>query len=131
MPEKNEIGDAFAAALRRMLDENPDRRITDAAAQLHVSRQAFHAYLNGKLPRRKTLNRAMHLWNLKLDLLEHSFDKAAFGEKAEGREGEQISKPAQLALWEMLDTVTEKDLEVTMKRVGEVLRFEVRVQIPA
>jgi hypothetical protein len=104
--------------------------VTDAAEQLEVSRQAFHAYLKGKLPRRKTLNRAMHLWNLKMDLPEHSFDKGAFGVK-EGKKEEPVSNPAQLAFWEMLDTVSEKDLRVTMKRVGKVLRFDVRIKIPA
>lgn len=130
MPEKNEIGDAFAAALRRMLKENPTRTISAAADQLDVSRQAFHAYLKGKLPRRNTLNRAMHLWNLKLDLREHSFDSEAFGLR-DGKKEKPGPNPAQLALWEMLDTVTEEDLHVTMKRVGKVLRFDVRIEIPA
>src|SRR5690348_4518429 len=109
MPEKNEIGDAFAAALGRMLDDNPSRTIAAAAKQLEVSRQAFHAYLKGKLPRRKTLNRAMHLWNLKLDLREHSFDKEAFGLKNAKIE-EPGSKPTQLELLAMLDTVSEENL---------------------
>jgi hypothetical protein len=130
MPERNEIGDAFAAALRRMLTENPARTISTAAKELEVSRQAFHAYLKGKLPRRKTLNRAMHLWNLKLDLGEQSFDKGAFG-VGEGKKQEPVSNPAQLAFWEILDGVNEKDLHVTMKRVGKVLRFDVRIEIPA
>jgi len=130
MPEKNEIGDAFAAALRRMLAEKPDRTITAAATQLEVSRQAFHAYLNGKLPRRRTLNRAMHLWNLELRLREYSFDREAFGLK-EGKKEKPGSNPDQLALLGLLDTVTEKDLHVTMKRVGKVLRFDVRIEIPA
>src|SRR5258708_4991475 len=108
MPERNRIGDAFAAALEQMLKETPGRTISDAAKQLGVSRQAFHAYLNGNLPRRKTLNRAMHLWNLKIDLREHSFDKEAFGAN-QGEIEEQVSQPAQLALWEMLDAVSEKD----------------------
>jgi hypothetical protein len=130
MAEMNEIGDAFAAALRRMFDENPSQTITAAARQLNVSRQAFHAYLSGKLPRRNTLNRAMHLWNLKLDLREYSFDKEAFGLK-EAKKQASGSNPTQLAFWEMLDNVTEKDLHVTMKRVGKVLRFNVRIEIPA
>jgi len=124
MPEENHIGDAFAAALRRIFEDDSTRTIAAAAEQLGVSRQAFHAYLNGKLPRRKTLNRAMHLWNLKLDLRDHSFDK-------EGSKNEPHSSPAQLAFWETLDSVTEKDLRVTMKRVGKVLRFDVRIEIPA
>jgi hypothetical protein len=128
MPVKNEVGDAFAAALQRMLEADPKLTITVAASQLEVSRQAFHAYLNGKLPRRKTLNRAMNLWKLKLDLGEHSFDKEAFG-TAQAKESN--AKPAQLAFWETLDNVDEKDLHVTMKRVGKVLRFDVRIEIPA
>jgi predicted transcriptional regulator len=131
MPEKNEVGDAFAAALRRMLDEKPGRTVSAAAEQLEVSRQAFHAYLKGKLPRRKTLNRAMNLWNLKLELRDQAFGKGAFGAKAQEKAEDLASKPAQLALWEMLDTVTQKDLRVTMRRMGKVLRFDVRIEIPA
>ena len=127
MPEKNEIGDAFAAALKEMLKGTT---ITAAAKQLNVSRQAFHAYLKGTLPRRKTLNRAMQLWNLRLDVRGHSFDKEAFGSK-EGKKEAPGSKPTQLAFLEMLDTVSEKDLHVTMKRLGKVLRFDVRIEIPA
>ena len=127
MPERNEVGDAFAAALKQMLKGTT---VTAAAKQLKVSRQAFHAYLTGKLPRRKTLNRAMQLWNLRLDVQGHSFDKEAFGSK-EGKKEEAGPHPAQLAFWEALDAVNEKDLHVTMKRVGKVLRFEVRIEIPA
>jgi helix-turn-helix, Psq domain len=51
MEERNEIGDAFAAALKLMLKK---RRLTICAAarDLEVSRQTFHSYLKGKLPRR-------------------------------------------------------------------------------
>lgn len=129
MPEKNEIGDAFALALQRMLGEKPGRTIAAAANQLGVSRQAFHAYLKGKLPRRKTLNRAMHLWNLKLDLGVHSFGKEAFGEEV--RKDESHRHATQSAFWGAVDSVSEKDLHVTMKRVGKVLRFDVRIEIPA
>jgi hypothetical protein len=130
MAEKNGVGDAFAAALLQMLEEEPRRTKTAAAGELGVSRQQFHAYLKGKLPRRKTLNRAMHLWNLKLNLGAHSFDKEAFGDK-EGKTRELGSNPAQLVFWQTLDAVSEKDLHVTMKRVGKVLRFDVRIEIPA
>ena len=131
MLEKNEVGDAFAAALNRMLKSNPERTIAAAAKELGVSRQAFHSYLKGKLPRRKTLNRAMHLWNLKLDLREYSFIGEAFGPKESKKGRSQESVSTQLALWQMLDNVTENDLHVTMKRVGKVLRFDVQIEIPA
>lgn len=128
MPEMNEIGDAFAAALQRMLSEK-NRTISAAAKELEVSRQSFHAYLQGKLPRRKTLNRAVHLWNLKLDLGRYSFDKEAFGR--EERKEERGSKPTQPTFWDALDAVNEEDLKVTMKRVGRTLRFDVRIEVPA
>jgi hypothetical protein len=131
MLEKNEVGDAFGAALNRMLKANPDRTIAAAAKQLGISRQAFHAYLKGKLPRRKTLNRAMHLWNLKLDLREYSFSDEAFGPKEPKKARSQESASTQLALWQMLDNITENDLRVTMKRVGKVLRFDVQIEISA
>jgi hypothetical protein len=128
MSEMNEIGNAFAQAIRRMLEEHPGRTVTAAAGELGVSRQAFHAYLQGKLPRRKTLNRAVHLWDLKLDLGKFSFNKEAFGDESAPQRG---STPVQRSLWEALDAVSEEDLQVTMKRVGKVLRFDVRIEISA
>jgi hypothetical protein len=129
MPEANEIGNAFAEALRRMFKEHPGRTITAAADELKVSRQAFHAYLQGKLPRRKTLNRAVRLWNLKLDLGKYSFDRGAFGNDESKQQ--RVPLPKQPTLWEALDSVREEDLRVTMKRVGKVVRFDVRIEIPA
>ena len=129
MHEMNEIGDAFAAALKRMFREKPGLTISAAADQLEVSRQAFHSYLRGTLPRRKTLNRAVHMWNLKLDLGKYSFDKGAFG-REESKE-EPGPRETQTTFWEALDAVSEEDLHVTMKRVGKVLRFDVRIEIPA
>src|SRR5258708_10089308 len=111
MPEANEIGNAFAKALGRMFKEHPGRTITAAADELEVSRQAFHAYLQGKLPRPKTLNRAIHLWNLKLDLGKYSFDREAFGKEESGEQ--RVPLPKQLTLWEALDAVSEEDLRVT------------------
>jgi hypothetical protein len=129
MPQANDIGNAFAQALQRMFEDHPGRTITAAAAELGVSRQAFHAYLNGKLPRPKTLNRAVSLWDLKLDFGKYSFNREAFG-KEESRE-QRVTLPKQLAFWEAVDSVREEDLRITMKRVGKVLRFDVRIEIPA
>jgi predicted transcriptional regulator len=47
----NELGNAFAAALKLML-KRKGLTVNEVATSLGVSRQAFHAYLNGKLPRR-------------------------------------------------------------------------------
>src|SRR5437667_8900387 len=41
------------------------------------------------------------------------------------------SKTIWSAARQAVDTVSEKDLHVTMKRVGKVLRFDVRIEIPA
>jgi hypothetical protein len=129
MHEMNEVGNAFATALNRMLASKPGLTISAAAKQLEVSRQAFHSYLQGTLPRRKTLNKAVHMWDLKLDLGKYSFDKGAFG--AEEKKGKSVPKTTQPTLWEALDSVNEEDLRVTMKRVGKVLRVHVRIEIPA
>ena len=126
LAETNDIGDAFAMALRRMLKK---RTVTAAARELGVTRQAFHAYLQGKLPRRKTLNRAIHMWDLRLDLGKYSFDKGAFGR--EQQREKPAKKTVQPTLWEALDTVRDEDVHVTMKRVGKVLRVDVRIEIPA
>jgi hypothetical protein len=124
----NEIGDAFAVALRRMLKEKK-RTIGAAARELEVSRQTFHSYLNGTLPRRKTLNKAVHTWDLKLDLGKNSFGKEAFG-REQGM-GKATPVPSQPSLWEALDSVREEDLQVSLRRVGKVLRVDVRIEIPA
>lgn len=124
--ENNEVGDAFARALKEMLAKRKIS-VTAAAKELGISRQAFYPCLRGKLPRRKTLNKAVHKWNLKLNLGKHSFDKGAFGPQ----KGQQPPVPTQPTLWDALDSVGEEDLHVTMKRVGKVLRLDVRIEIPA
>lgn len=124
----NKIGDAFAAALNQMLEENKKLTIEKAARRLGVTRQAFHAYLNGKLPRRKRLNMAMHIWNLKLDIGKHSFDKEAFGREEPRR---SPPGPRQPTLWEALDAVSEENLRISVKRVGKVFRVNVEIEIPA
>jgi hypothetical protein len=124
----NEIGDAFAAALRRMLKEK-DLTIGAAAKALEVSRQTFHSYLGGTLPRQKMLNKAVHKWDLKLDLGKDSFGKEAFG-REQGK-GKIALPPSQPTLWEALDSVREEDLQVSIKRVGKVLRVDVKIEIPA
>ena len=75
------------------------------------------------------MNKVVHLWNLKLDIEEYSFDKQAFGPEQE--KNKLISKPNQPTLWEALDSVGEEDLRLTVKRVGKSLRVSVKIEIPA
>jgi hypothetical protein len=124
----NEVGEAFAAALKQMLGENQKLTIEKAARKLGVSRQSFHAYLGGRLPRRNRLNKAMQMWNLNLDLKGHSFGKEAF---ASGETPKSASGWRQVALWETLDSVKQEDLHVKVKRVGKVFRVSVEIEIPA
>lgn len=126
--DMNEIGDAFSVALRRMLKKEA-LTIGAAAKRLEVSRQTFHSYLGGTLPRRKMLNKAVHMWDLKLDLGKDSFGKGAFG--PEQGKGKAAPGPSQPTLWEALDSVREEDLQVSIKRVGKVLRVDVKIEIPA
>ena len=121
------VGDAFAQALKQMLLDKKEATIEQAAKRLGVSRQQFHAYLNGKLPRQQRLNRAMHIWELRLDLKENSFRKEAFAEGNQEGTGEW----RQLALFEALDSISEEDLHVNVKRTGKVFRIHVAVEIPA
>jgi len=123
----SEVGDAFAQALKQMLREKKEPTIDSAAKRLGVSRQQFHAYLNGKLPRQKRLNTAMRIWELKLDLKEHSFSQDAFP-KEKLRESAQWR---QLTLFEALDSISDEDLQVNVKRTGRVFRIHVAVEIPA
>jgi hypothetical protein len=130
MHESNEIGNAFAKALEKMLTDKPGFTVKAAAKELKISRQSFHSYLNGTLPRRNTLHKAVHIWDLKLDLGKYSFGRGAFGVDEKKAERFPVT-PQQPTLWEALDAVKEKDLHVTMKRVGKVLRVDVRIEIPA
>lgn len=69
----------------------------------------------------------MHLWNLKLDLGNQSFDEEAFGPEVS-----QVDlPPIQQSLWQALDPIGEDNLHVTTRRVGKVLRVDVRIEIPA
>ena len=123
----NKLGEAFAQALRQMLREKKEPTIDSAAKKLGVTRQAFHAYLNGKLPRQERLNKAMRIWKLKLDLKERSFTQEAFGSSRQKESAEW----RQLTLFEALDSISEDDLQVNVKRTGRVLRIHVAVEIPA
>jgi transcriptional regulator with XRE-family HTH domain len=123
----NQVGDAFAAALKQMLKE---RKLTvvAAAARLGVSRQTFHSYLNGVLPRRKTLSKAVHVWDLKLDLGHHSFGRESFDrEQSKGRP----PVPEQPTLWEALDSLTDEDVQISLKRVGKAFGVHLKIKIPA
>lgn len=124
--DNNEVGNAFAAALKKMLAKRNLSK-TAAAKELGISRQAFHSCLLGKLPRRKTLNRAVHLWSLKLDLGKQSFEKGAFGPEV----AKLTPAETQRSLWEALDSIGDEDLHVTTKRIGKILRVDVRIEIPA
>jgi hypothetical protein len=124
--DNNEVGDAFAEALKNMLSKKKLSK-TAAARELGISRQAFHNCLLGRLPRRKTLNRAVQLWNLKLVLGRHSFDKGSFGPNV----GPTSPTVTQRSLWEALDSIGDEDLQIRTKRVGRVLRVDVRIEIPA
>lgn len=130
MREGNEIGEAFAKALEKMFDDRPGLTVGAAAKELKVSRQSLHSYLNGNLPRRKTLHKAVHLWDLKLDLGKYSFGRGDFGpDESDAKQSDK--RPDQPTLWEALDAVKEEDLQITMKRLGKILRFDVRIEIPA
>ncbi len=122
-----DVGQAWAAALQQMLRKEKTT-VTAAAKRLGVTRQAFHGYLNGKLPRRKKLNKAVHLWDLKFDIGEYSFSRGAFGP---AEQSSKISPLPQPGLWDSLDSLQEDDLHLNVKRVGKVLRIDVRIDIPA
>jgi len=121
------IGEAFAQALKQMLKEKKEPSIDTAAKHLGVTRQAFHAYLNGKLPRQDRLDKAMRMWKLKLDLKEHSYDWRDFG----GSKQQKTSEWHQLSLFEALDTISGDDLQVNVKRTGRALRVNVVIELPA
>ena len=121
------LSKAIAAEFGRILK---DRGLTVSAAarELRVSRQAFHSYLNGKsVPRHKTLGRAMDRWNFVLKVGELVIDRSSFPTRAE-----DASSPQQLPLiWETLDAINQRDLKITVSRVGSTLNVDVKIDIPA
>jgi transcriptional regulator with XRE-family HTH domain len=119
---RSAVGDELRRAIR-------DRGLTvdEAAKQLGVSRQAFHSYLNGSsLMRPARLDKAVEMWDLHLKIDKTIFGKLAFQKvKAEG------FSAIQMSLWDALDSITQDDLKITVKRVGASLRVAVHIQIPA
>ena len=122
----SQVGEAFAKALRAML-VSKGLTVSKAAQRVHVSRQTFHAYLNGKLPRQKRLNKIISAYDLTLDLNGRSFDKSAFTKD----EAKASPEWRQLTLFEALDSISSRDLQVSIKRTGRVLRVHVAIDIPA
>lgn len=119
------LGKAIADEFRRILGER-QMTIAFAARELRVSRQAFHAYLNGKsMPRKETLGRAIELWNFNIAVGSALLDRNSFSEPS------QEPQPTQLLLWEALDGIRQQDLKIDVRRVGSTLNVEVRIEIPA
>ncbi len=123
-----ELRHSFAAQLKRALDEHR-LTVTAAAKTLNVSRQAFHAYLEGGvLPRAKVLARAVELWDIEFQVGKQKFDKSDFSPAAPLK---PLAVPIQMSLWDKLDAIKQEDLQITVKRVGKELRVSVKVPIPA
>jgi hypothetical protein len=84
--------------------------------------------VNGVFPRRKTLSKAVHVWDLKLDLGHHFFGRESFDrEQSKGRPPE----PEQPTLWEALDSLTDEDVQISLKRVGKAFGVHLKIKIPA
>jgi transcriptional regulator with XRE-family HTH domain len=121
------VSEAIAAEFSRILTERK-LSVSAAARELHVSRQAFHSYLNGtSTPRHKTLGRAMDLWNFQLRIGNEVFDRSSFpkGPKL-------VQSQEQLPfVWEALDAIKKQNLKVGVCREGSVFKVEVKIDIPA
>ena len=117
---------AFAAELKRVLDER-GMTVTEAARSLQISRQALYNHLKAiSQPRAKLLARATELWNIEIQVGQSSFDKTSFEKRVRPQ---TVAK--QLNLWDHLDQIKEKDLQIGVKRVGRTLRVSVQIGIPA
>ena len=120
------LSDAIKAEFKRILN---DRQLSIGAAahELHVSRQAFHNYLNGtSLPRRTTLNRAIDRLGFRLEVNGMVVDQSSVPPQ-----GQNIPLAKQLLLWESLDAIKQQDLKINVGREGSVFRVEVKIDIPA
>jgi transcriptional regulator with XRE-family HTH domain len=120
------LSDAIKTEFERILKERK-LSVSAAAHELHVTRQAFHNYLNGKsLPRRKTLNRAIDRLGFKLDVNGMVVDRSSVPPQEQN-----IPQPKQLLLWESLDAIKQQDLKITVGREGSIFKVEVKIDIPA
>lgn len=119
------LGKAIADEFRRILGERK-MTVAGAARELRVSRQAFHAYLNGKsMPRKETLARAIDLWSFGIAVGSVPLDRNSFSDP------DPEPQPRQLLLWEALDGIRPQDLKIEVRRVGSTLNLEVKIDIPA
>jgi transcriptional regulator with XRE-family HTH domain len=120
------LSDAIKTEFERIMKERK-LSVSAAAHELHVSRQAFHNYLNGtSLPRRTTLDRAIDRLGFRLDMNGMVVDRSTVPPL-------DHSKPRakQLLLWESLDAIKQQDLKITVGREGSIFKVEVKIDIPA
>jgi hypothetical protein len=120
------LSDAIKAEFERILIERK-LSVSAAAHELHVSRQAFHNYLNGTcLPRRATLNRAIDRLGFRLNVNGMVVDQSSVPLREQ-----KIPLAKQLLLWESLDAIKQQDLKITVGREGSIFKLEVKIDIPA
>ena len=83
-------------------------------SNLVLAAAATHSYLNGSsLMRPARLDKAVEMWDLHPKIDKTTFGKLAFQKvKAKGFAATQMS------LWDALDSITQDDLKITVKRVG-------------
>src|SRR5947209_5271126 len=122
---------AISVELRRILDEQ-NLTVSAAARMLHISRQAFHSYLSGKsVPRASVLARISELWPFNVVVGDVSFDNSSFTATTSEPVQSQSPRQLELELWKRLDSISERDLHIELKRQGKTLRVAVRIDIPA
>ena len=103
--------------------------IHEAARVLNVSRQTVHRYINGDvMPRGEVLMAAFRAWGLVLRYRGVEVTVATSGPLAV--EGD--SQPIQMELFELVEDLRDRDLEVTIaKKSIEGIELNVRLRFSA
>jgi hypothetical protein len=123
----NTVNRVIRAEFQRVVNDL-EPSVQSAAKKLGVSRQTFHSYLNGSAtPRSKRLAKAIKLWKLEFNVANYTPPVLP---QAQQRV-QQSKEPLQLELWQALDSIKARDLDVTVKRVGKSLRVAVEIAIRA
>ena len=121
----SEVKEKFGACVGSGQGKTP---VHEAARILNVSRQTVHRYINGEVvPRGEVLIAAFRAWGLVLRY--RGVDIAATKSESMHSVGAQ---PTQLRLFDLVDDLRERDLEVTIgKKTVEGIELNVKLRFSA
>jgi hypothetical protein len=130
MPMRS-LQNAFREEFLRVLAKTGMSR-SEAAAQIGISRQAFHAYLvrDGSIPSKNKLRRIVEIWPDFCVLAGgQKFDKESLSPPDLAMQPVVVAK--QLQLVELLQTLGPENLGISVRQEGKSTRVSLTIKIPA